>query len=686
MLEYDTLVQKETFENIIETLKLYHPDSDIEMVEHAYEIACEAHKDQKRLSGEPFIIHPIEVAGILAKNRLDAHCITAALLHDVVEDTETGIDFLKNNFGEEIANLVDGVTKISSLKSKTKSHEQAQTLRKMLLATIDDPRVIIIKLADKTHNMRTLDFQPPHKQKRIAQEVMDIYAPLASRFGMSKIRSELEDLAFYTLHKRDFNEIKSKLAEHQNELDEYIAGISSILNKHLQEAEIDAKILGRIKHFYSIYKKMVHQNKPFEEIFDIRAIRIITNEVKDCYAVLGIVHTVWQPIPSRFKDYIALPKSNMYQSLHTTVMGPGKQFLEIQIRTEQMNETAEMGIAAHWMYKEKGGNKPKERLKDITLLKNINKWRSELKDTREFMKVLKMDLYSDEIFVFTPKGKIVKLARGATPVDFAYAIHSEVGHHCSGSKINHKIQPLKTKLKNGDLVEIITSKSKTPSESWLKFVRSSNARYKIRSWIKKQKALEQQSSVDESTRKEYPKTSQKMATFAINEEDLPKIQLPPKSKPDETDIIVANNMDVPIRLAQCCQPIPGDEVVGFISKGKKISVHKKDCPALQRLNIEKDRFISINWSESHHLHPVKIEILSIDRPNLLADITYQIANNKINIIKMDTNESDKEGYFRTRFIVEVKSVDHLQIVLDKLKQVKDVVDAYKVNEKVVRRQ
>lgn len=676
MVEYDYKMVQDLYDELREHVLEHHPKTDIPLVDKAFEVAELAHREQKRLSGEPFVIHPLAVGLILARNRMDAPSIIAALLHDVVEDTGTVLKEISDNFGDEIAHLVDGVTKISSLKNRTKSHEQAESLRKMLLATIDDPRVIIIKLADKTHNMRTLEFQPRHKQKRIAQEVLDIYAPLAGRLGMSKIRSELEDLAFLVLHPDAYKEIHDKISARKDELENYLTQIRSEIEENLSKMNISARIFGRVKHYYSIYQKMIQQDKPFEEIFDIRAIRIITDEIKDCYAILGIVHTIWQPLPSRFKDYIAVPKSNMYQSLHTTVTGPNKQFLEIQIRTEAMNITAEMGIAAHWIYKEHEKEKESSRLKNLSLLQNITKWRSELKDTREFMQALKMDLYSDEIFVFTPKGKIIKLAKGATPIDFAYAIHTEIGQHCAGAIINNKISPLKTKLKNGDIVSIITNPSKHPSDSWLKFVRSSNARYKIRSWLKKQKALEQEKNTAPVKKEAEPK----VAEFVVEKSDITKIP----QKTEASDIVVDNNMNVPIRLAQCCQPIPGDDVVGFISKDKKIAVHKRSCSSLQRLNIEKERFINISWSESIHMHPVKIVIDAIDRPNLLAEITTELSHNKINIIRLDASES-KGGFATIRATVEVKSVDHLQQTLDKIKALRDVVEVSKLNEKVIRR-
>jgi len=677
MPEIDLKIHKRDFNTLLEAIKENGQQTDLDLIEKAYKIAEKAHEGQFRLSGEPFIVHPLEVGIILANLRMDTASITAALLHDVVEDTDTSIEAIRKDFGDEIAHLVNGVTKISSLKNRTKSHEEAESLRKLLLATIDDARVIIIKLADKTHNMRTLMFQPPHKQKKIAQEVFDIYAPIAGRLGMSRVRSELEDLAFHTLMPDEFKKMKESMASKQELLDVYLEKIRADLAEHLKEANIAATIKGRIKHYYSIYNKMIAHDKTFDNIFDIRAIRIITDEVRNCYAILGIIHSQWPPVPSRFKDYIAVPKSNMYQSLHTTVTGPGDHFLEIQIRTNEMDITAEMGIAAHWAYKERHNAKNAKQLNDLSLLKNLRDWRTELNDTREFMRSLKMDLYLDEVFVFTPKGKILRLGKGSTPIDFAYAIHSEVGNHCSGARINNKMVPLKTILNNGDIVEIITNLNKHPSDSWLKFVRSANARNKIRNWLKRQKSEESRvetlpaDKADDNTRTEQ---------FAIQQTDLHKYQ---RSR-DKNEIIVDGNNNVPIRLAQCCQPIPGDPVVGFISKGKKISVHKRGCPALSKLNIEPDRFISVVWSDTQHMYPVKILIQAINRKNLLAEVTNEIANLKISINKFEASEN-KGGYALIKIVIEVKSLDHLNFVIEKLKKIRDVVEVEKVNEKVIKR-
>ncbi|MCX8124830.1 MAG: bifunctional (p)ppGpp synthetase/guanosine-3',5'-bis(diphosphate) 3'-pyrophosphohydrolase [Spirochaetes bacterium] len=678
MSPIDLKIKSRDLDTLIAVINENNPEINIENIRKAYEIASEAHKDQQRLSGEPYIVHPMEVAIILANLKMDETTIIAALLHDVVEDTPINLQKIKELFGEEIATLVDGVTKISSLKKQTKQKEQAETLRKMLLATIHDARVIIIKLADKLHNMRTIMFQPEHKQKYIAQEVLDIYAPLAGRLGMSKIRSELEDLAFKILHPEEYKEIIEHIKARRSELEAFIESIRHILEQRLKELNIEAQIQGRIKHHYSIFKKL-QQGRTFDDIFDLRAIRIITNEVKDCYGILGIVHTIWTPIPSRFKDYIAVPKSNMYQSLHTTVIGPDGHPLEIQIRTWDMHATAEMGIAAHWLYKE-GLKSFKPKYKNITILNNINEWQNEIKDTREFIKELKMDLYEDEIFVFTPKGKIIKLAKGSTPVDFAYLIHTEIGNHCIGAKVNNQLVPLKTELKSGDIVEILTSKKGHPSPAWLKFVKSSNARYKIRNWLRKNAEGEEEHSEKEEKHEKQKEKREKVASVSIPENELVKIKSYTNKK--KVGITIDGTNNVMIRLSQCCQPIPGDDVVGFITRGRGITVHKKNCPALQRLQNESERFVDIQWEQSESTYPVKIAVEAIDRTNLLKDVADEISLTKTNIIRAEASVVAKDQAI-LKFVLEVKSISHLNEILKRLKQIKNVTRVYKLNEKVI---
>ncbi|MDY6968825.1 MAG: bifunctional (p)ppGpp synthetase/guanosine-3',5'-bis(diphosphate) 3'-pyrophosphohydrolase [Spirochaetota bacterium] len=667
-------IRSRDINTLVDIITSHNPDAKIEVIKKAYDYAYEAHKDQYRLSGEPYIIHPLEVAIILANIGLDTTTITAALLHDVVEDTGITLNTISENFDTDTSLLVDGVTNISSIKKRTKSNEQALTLRKMLSTTIKDARVIIIKLADKLHNMRTIMFQPEDKQRQISKEVLDIYAPMAGRLGMSKIRAELEDIAFQVLHEDEYMLISENLAQKNQEIEDYIEKVKGILLTKIDEYKIKAEITGRAKHYYSIYRKMKSQDLTLGEIFDIRAIRIITDDVKSCYGILGITHTIWMPIVSRFKDYIAVPKSNMYQSLHTTVIGPDGQPLEIQIRTRDMHRTSEIGIAAHWLYKEDPATLQKH-FKNLTLLKNINKWSPEMKDTREFMKELKMDLYHDEIFVFTPKGKIIKLAKGSTPIDFAYEIHTEVGNHCIGSKVNNKIAALKTELKSGDIVEILTSKKGHPSESWLKYVKSSDARYKIRSWIRKNKEKASDIQPDK-----YPIKENKTAEVSIPQDELVKIKSIRSQKHLGISIDGASN--VLIKLSQCCQPIPGDEVVGYITRGRGITIHNKNCASLKRLQNEPERFINVVWESSTNTYPIKIAVYATDRPNLLKDIAYVISLSKTNIIKAEA-QSNKDDTAIFKFILEVRSVAHMEEIITKIMQIKHVTHAFKLNEKVI---
>ena len=667
MSEIELKIRSRDINVLINIISSKVSKSNIDIIKKAYNYSINAHKDQVRLSGEPYIIHPLEVAIILANLQLDTPTIVAAFLHDVVEDTDISIDIIKQKFSSEIANLVDGVTKISTLKKKTTVSDQADYIRKMLIASIKDVRVILIKLADKLHNMRTIMFHNKTKQKQIAKEVLDIYAPLAGRLGISKIRSELEDIAFHVLDHEKYHEIANLVAQRKNKIEEYIDNIRNILEKYFKKLNIKVQISGRAKHFYGILMKMKMNNKSFNEIFDIRAIRIITKEVKDCYGILGIIHSLWTPITSRFKDYIAVPKSNMYQSLHTTVIGPDKQPLEIQIRTREMHETSEVGIAAHWLYKEDPSTLEK-KYKDITIFRNMDKWGQELKSSKEFMTSLKMDLYHDEIFVFTPKGKIIKLAKDSSPIDFAYAIHTEIGNKCIGAKVNNTIVPLKSELKGGDIVEILTGKKGHPSESWLKFVKSSNARYKIRNWNRK---------YNESIKKKTK--TEKTAEISITDDELVKIKNISKQK--NLHLSINGTSNIMTKLSQCCQPIPGDKVVGFITRGRGITVHKKSCASLKRLANEKERLINIEWESSGNRYPVKITVEAIDRPNLLMDITNEISLNKTNILRHEGQVIKKEiAIFR--FVLEVKGVSHLNELISKLTNITHVTDVYKVNEKI----
>ncbi len=681
MAEFELKIYRRDIIALIENIQINNPAADIDLVHRAYQLAEQSHMNVKRLSGEPYIIHPLEVAIILANLKMDSTTIAAALLHDIVEDTGTTLEAIRTNFGEDIAQLVDGVTKISSIKNKSRATAQAETLRKMLMATINDVRVIIIKLADKLHNMRTIMFQPDEKQERIAKETLDIYAPIARRLGMSKICSELEDLAFHVLYNKDYEKISKSIAKRKTEVESYIENVRTVLMQKMSEMKIEANISGRAKHYYSIYRKMLQQDKTFNDIYDIRAIRIITREISDCYGVLGIIHTLWTPIASRFKDYIAVPKSNMYQSLHTTVIGPEGLPLEVQIKTQKMHETAENGIAAHWLYKEKNQLHINE-YKNLPLLKDITQWQSELTDSREFIKNLKMNLYEDEIFVFTPKGKIIKLAKGATPIDFAYAIHTEVGNHTTGVKVNNKMVPLKTKLNSGDIVEVITSSKGHPSEAWLKFVISPNSKNKIRASLRKIEKPEKKADADE---KPAHKEREGNVTVSFPVPGMHDEQLKVKKLSHHTrfGISIEGASNILIRLSQCCQPIPGDTVLGFITRGRGITVHKTNCPSLKRLKLEKERIVNIVWEKSENsLFPVKLEVHAQDRQNLLKDIADEISLSKTNIIKVEAHLDDRENAV-FKFILEVKSNDHLNEIIKRLKKIKNVSNVYKVNEKVV---
>ncbi len=681
MTEFELFkIRKRDIDTLADLIIQNDKDADVEMVRKAYTVANDAHEGQMRLSGEPYIIHPLEVAMTLAMLKLDTTTISAALLHDVVEDTRYSLDFIEKEFSEDVAMLVDGVTKISSIKNRSKSHAQAETLRKMLIATVKDIRVIIIKLADKLHNMQTIMFQPEIKRQRIAKETLDIYAPIARRLGISRLATELEDLSFYVLHKNEYQNVKEGVAQKQQDVENYIDNVREALTEKLHDLGIEAQIKGRAKSYYSVFRKMQISDKPFEDIYDIRGIRIITNELRDCYAVLGIVHSVWSPVEGRFKDYIAVPKSNMYQSLHTTVIGPEGYPLEVQIRTSEMDATAEMGIAAHWIYKE-GKKFLNKDYKNLSILKNLSNIDDDSINTRDFVSTVKMDLYEDEIFVFTPKGKIVKLPKGATPVDFAFAIHTEVGYKCSGAKVNNKLVPLRSKLKSGDIVEIHTKKDGKPSEAWIKFVKSANARYKIRNWLRKYG--DDAGRLDEEQRKKEARKRREVKKIPVSIPDDEQTKLSKYSRDNSVGISIEGNNNVLIKLAQCCQPIPGDDVVGFITRGRGITVHKKSCPSLERLMQEKERIINIVWQKNEgNKYPIKLAVEALDRPDLLKDVTDEISLYKSNIIKVEA-QLIGGGKALLKFILEVKSNDHLGEITKGIKKLKNVTSAYKINEKVI---
>ncbi|MCW7487256.1 RelA/SpoT family protein [Leptospira meyeri] len=655
------------------------------LIEKAYHIADKMHEGQKRLSGEPYIIHPMNVASVLDELGLDERAIAAGLLHDVVEDTSYSKEDMAREFGEDIAALVEGVTKISEIKSQSKETEAAENIRKMLLATIKDVRVMLIKLADKTHNVRTLKFQPEEKQKRIAKEVLSLYAPIAGRLGVYKVKFELEDLAFQSLHPEEYQEIKKRVSAKKSERDEYIEKIKIILKQRLAEISIDARIDGRAKHFYSIYRKMVTKEKSFSEIFDLRAVRIITNEIKDCYGVLGIVHTLWTPIPGRFKDYIATPKTNLYQSLHTTVFGPDGRPMEVQIRTKDMNAIAENGVAAHWAYKEstnlsktsvilQNGVENAFRMKWLEILKS---WQDPSLDSKEFMEELQYDLHEDEVFVFTPKGEIIEMPKGATVLDYAFRIHTDVGLHARGGKVNGRMVTLRTELKSGDQVEIITEKSSKPSPIWLRIVKTSGARQKLRAYFRKLQedsqretigsVLETQASaIDENTIKEIKKV---------------KIKKPHKTNPHQEEskefgISVAGWNDVPVRVASCCTPIPGDEIIGFITRGRGVSVHKKDCSTASK-QLEWMKTIPVRWEGPGEPIPIQIEVRAKDVQGIYLSMVESISSTETNILEAGAS-SHPNGTLTAKFMLEVDHLDQLKEILENLRMIQGVVFAERV--------
>jgi GTP pyrophosphokinase len=720
-------------EKLINKIEQYNPDMDLDLIIKAYNFAQQAHEGQKRISGDPYINHPAHVAIILADLELDMTTIVAGLLHDVIEDTAFAIQDIEKNFGSEIALLVDGVTKLGKLTYQTKEEEQAENLRKMLVAMARDIRVILIKLADRVHNMRTLGYMPEAKRKEKAKETLEIYAPIAHRLGISRIKWELEDLALRYLDPKGYYELVERVAKKRLEREEYIKEVITELREKLDEMGISGKIEGRPKHFYSIYKKMVYQHKTFEQIFDLTAIRIIVDTIKDCYGVLGTVHAMWKPIPGRFKDYIAMPKPNMYQSLHTTVIGPKGEPLEIQIRTWEMHRIAEYGIAAHWMYKENKKDQD-EFDKKLTWLRQLMEWQRDMKDAREFMEALKIDLFTDEVFVFTPKGEVIDLPNGSTPIDFAYKIHSGVGNSCVGAKVNGKIVPLEYKLKNGDIVEILTSaNSPGPSRDWLKIVKSSSARNRIRQWFKKEKREENIEKGKDVIEKEIKRQGLNINELMRNElvdrvlrkfgfktiddlyatvgyggltthqvlsrfkeeirkqktgeekkvEVFQQLQEPQARKgavdPD-TGVLVKGIPNIMVRFAKCCNPVPGDEIVGYITRGRGVSVHRMDCPNVREQLDDHNRLIEVEWHSQENKNVsyiTDIQIKAYDRSGLLSDITTIFTELKIPV-KAVNARAHRDNTAVINVTLAINDTRQLNQVIKKIKTVESVSEVYRM--------
>ena len=710
-----------TFADKLERIKArvleHHPDVDVSVIDRAFERAYEAHKGQKRLSGEPYIVHPLEVADILSGMRMDHITVAAALLHDVLEDTEVTKKELEREFGEEIAFLVESVSKISKIEAKTQIQRQAETIRKMLLAMAKDLRVIIIKLADRLHNMRTLHYiDNPEKRKRIARETLDIYAPLAHRLGLARIKWEMEDLAFKEINPEMYHYIEERIAKSREEREDYINMMKNLVAEKLKEKGIDAHIEGRPKHFYSIYKKMLENNLSFEDLYDLIALRIIVNTVDECYTVLGVIHSNWPYIPGRFKDYIAMPKPNMYQSLHTTVIGPGGEKVEFQIRTWEMHRVAEEGIAAHWKYKEKG-RVDKEEEQIFSWIRRFLDWQKEVGSHKDFIYSLKTDLFPEKVYVFTPKGEVKAFPKGATPLDFAYAIHTEVGHHCIGAKVDGRLVSLDYELKTGEKVEIITSPNQRPSRDWLKIVKTTRARTKILSWLRAQERERAQELGRELCIKEFRKHDKNFSTLldegkiddiavqlgykgstdllvavglgkvsartvynkAFPAEAKTRKKATTSSKPSQSIKVSVDGMpDVLVRFAKCCNPLPGDDIVGYITKGRGITVHAVDCPNLAKLDLDPERRVDVEWVNLGHSGlPARIRLEAYDKPGLLAEVTSIISKEGINIESANISTTvDKRAFLN--FVISVKSREQLENVLAKIQQVDGVIKAERV--------
>ena len=717
-----------TIDMILEAVKSYQPNADTDLIRRAYKLADAAHKGQKRVSGEDYIIHPLAVAKILTDLQIDDITISAAILHDVVEDTTHTLDEMRECFGDEVAMLIDGVTKLGRIQYKSKEEQQLESYRKMFLAMAKDIRVIMIKLADRLHNMRTLKYMREDKQKRIARETIEIYAPLANRLGISNVKWELEDLCLRYLDPKAYYDLVESVKQKRQERQAFIDEAHEQIVEKLEEAHITAEIQGRAKHFYSIYKKMKRDQKDISEIYDLSALRVLVDSVKDCYGVLGIIHAMWKPLPGRFKDYIAMPKSNGYQSLHTTVICRGYP-LEIQIRTFAMHKVSEYGVAAHWKYKEAGKSVGATREYDqkMSWLRQMVSLQHELDDPREYFEALKVDVFSDEVFVFTPKGDVVDLPKGSIPIDFAYRIHTEVGHHCVGAKVNGKIVPLEYKLKNGDIVSIITNKSNSgPSRDWLNIVASSETRTKIRSWFKKQRKEENIARGMDLMEKEakhlgyapkevlkpkrlellakklnIPQVNDLLAAIGyggitvnsilsklieMHKQDLQKATTPDisqmlselkqplknRKKKASHGILVEGEGGFLVRLARCCNPIPGDPITGYITRGRGVSVHRSDCPNLLN-DMDFSRVIEVNWDVGlDKVYTVQIEVVCNDKTGMLAELFALPAEMKVNITSLTAKANKSNKTSLVTMGLDVRNSQQVAQIMTKIRRMKDV--------------
>lgn len=709
-------------EDIVERLQTANPGADVDLVRRAYIFSAKAHHGQTRLSGENYLSHPIEVANILADLKLDPATVAAGILHDTVEDTTSTIEEIQTLFGDEVAQLVDGMTKLSRMELQSREEREAQNFRKMIVAMAKDLRVILIKLADRLHNMRTLKFLSPEKQKRTAQETLDIYAPLANRLGMQKFKTELEDLSFQYLHSDEYRDIANNVAKKRVERQAYIDELIEIVKRQLAEHGFKGEVKGRPKHFWSIWQKMQKQDISFDDVYDLIAVRIITDTKVNCYAILGLIHSLWTPVPGRFKDFIGVPKSNLYQSLHTTVIGPKGERVEFQIRTDEMHRLAEEGIAAHWRYKERSALSQKEE-QQFAWLRQLLEWQKDLPDAREFMETVKGDLFPDVVYVFTPRGDVKELPQGSTPVDFAYSVHTDIGHQCVGAKINGRIVPLKYALMNGDKVEIITQTGHTPSRDWLKFVKTSKARARIKAWVKteerRRSILLGKELLEKELKKhelnpskifksdDFPRVAQELSHNTI--EDLlaaigygkvsahmvtnkfapekPHVEPAPrkffakkaeKPEPRGSSMKISGMDNMLIHLSKCCNPVPGDKVVGFITRGRGVSIHTADCPNIADLAFDRDRMVDVSWGDFRISdHAVKISVRTQDRPGVLASVSSAISAAEANISHAEVSTGE-DRQATLNFTIEIKDIEHLTRIMKSIEAVNGVMDVKRV--------
>ncbi len=735
-------IEEQLYQQLIDKMNTYHPTKEFDMIQRAYRLAVEAHKDQKRKSGEPYIIHPLKVAYILAELELDRETITAGILHDTIEDTPYTYDDIANIFSEEVANLVDGVTKLGKLSYSTKEEMQAENYRKMFMAMAKDIRVILIKLADRLHNMRTLNYMTEAKQREKAQETLDIYAPLAHRLGISKIRTEMEDLCFKYLNPDAYYDLKEKIERKKVERESFVNSIVNDVKEKMAQSGIKGKVEGRSKHFFSIYKKMVNQHKTLDQIYDLFAVRAIVDTVRDCYGVLGVVHTMYTPMPGRFKDYIAMPKPNMYQSLHNTLIGPEGEPFEIQIRTWEMHRTSEYGIAAHWKYKEgKGGNGGKKgdtAEEKLTWLRQILEWQQDMSDNKEYLDTIKLDLnvFTDQVYAFTPQGKVVSLPKGSTPIDFAYMIHSAVGNKMVGARVNNKMVPIDYKVQNGDRIEILTSQnSKGPSRDWLNLVKSSQARTKINQWFKKEfkeeNILKGKELIDKDIKKKGYMPSELLRTewmsILLNKfrfkdwdalcaavghggvkegqvanrlieellkekkkKEAEKALLQPVEEENpykqrhksKSGVVVKGIGDVAVRFSKCCNPVPGDEIVGFVTRGRGVTIHRTDCINIMNLTEEdRHRLIEAEWDLADKAlenvsYLAGIRVVGSDRVGLMMEVSKVFNDEGISVKALTIKTAKATAIFDVT--IEIKGKEQLEKIIKRLMKLKDIIEIERV--------